>query len=64
MPVVNTLVGVFIWFANPKSGWQFRETDSGKLLFGGSVFRKATANVGDDGFKYYDVEVEDVVVWL
>lgn len=47
-------------FANPKSGWQFRETDSGKLLFGGSVFRKVTANVGNDGFKYYDVEVEDV----
>lgn len=47
-------------FVNPGGGWQFRETDSGKVLFGGAVFRKVNHNAMDDGFKYYDVEVEDV----
>lgn len=44
-------------FANLECGWQFRETDSGKLLFGGTVFRKVNRNVTDDGFMYYDVSV-------
>lgn len=48
--------GLFV-FANPECGWQFRETDSGKLLFGGEVFRKVNHEVANDGFKYYDVSV-------
>ena len=48
-------------FVNPGGGWKFRKTGSGKLLFGGEVFRKVNHEVANDGFKYYDVEVYDVV---
>ena len=48
--------GIFA-FAVPNFDWQFRETDSGKLLFGGAAFDKVLCRNEKDGFMYYDVSV-------
>ena len=52
--------GIFA-FEELDGKWQFRETGSGKLLFGGTVFDKVSGMNANDGFKYYYVTLSSAV---
>ncbi len=47
--------GIFAFKSKKNGHWQFMDTETGKVMFGGCVFGSVAKNVCADGFRYYVV---------